>query len=59
MSDAREQLILGSEKVIAHHQLLLASAKTDRERGLYLNRIEREQRLLNQLQADMPRRSAA
>jgi len=32
MSDAREQLILGSEKVIARHQLLLASAKTDWER---------------------------
>lgn len=39
-------LIRGSEKVIDHYRLLLASAKTERERQLYLGRIEREERLL-------------
>ena len=59
MSDVREKLIRGSEKVIAHYRLLLASAKTENERELYLSRIEREQRLLDQLRDGMPRRSAA
>jgi hypothetical protein len=59
VTDVREKLIRGSEKVIAHYRLLLASAKTENERELYLNRIEREQRLLDQLRDGMPRRSAA
>ncbi|MET4524044.1 hypothetical protein [Bradyrhizobium sp. JR18.2] len=59
MTDVREKLIRGSEKVIAHYRLLLASAKTENERELYLSRIEREQRLLDQLRDGMPRRSAA
>lgn len=59
MTDVREKLFRGSEKVIAHYRLLLASAKTENERELYLNRIEREQRLLDQLRDGMPRRSAA
>ncbi|MCP3442331.1 hypothetical protein [Bradyrhizobium sp. CCGUVB14] len=57
MSDVREMLIRGSEKVIAHYRRPLAG--TDRERELYHGRIEREQRLLEQLRAGMPRRSAA
>ena len=59
MSDVREMLIRGSEKVIAHYRLLLAGAKTDKERDLYLSRIEREQQLLDQIRDRMPRRSAA
>ncbi len=59
MSDVRDMLIRGSEKVIAHYQLLLASAKTAGERELYLDRIEREQRLLDQLRGGVPWRSAA
>lgn len=59
MSDIRNMLIRGSEKVIAHYQLLLAGAKTDRERELYLDRIEREQRLLDRLREGMPQRTAA
>jgi hypothetical protein len=46
MTGARDLLVRGSEKVIAHYRLLLAGAKTERERDLYLARIEREQRLL-------------
>lgn len=59
MSDVRSLLIRGSEKVIAHYRLLLASAKTESERQLYRNRIEREQRLLETLQGGIPQRSAA
>lgn len=59
MSEIRDMLIRGSEKVIAHYRLLLAGAKTDGERELYLARIEREQRLLDQLRGGMPWRSAA
>ncbi|MHC2282986.1 hypothetical protein ACVME8_009629 [Bradyrhizobium diazoefficiens] len=35
MSDLRDLLIRGSEKVIGHYRLLLASAKTEAERQLY------------------------
>ncbi|MGM4870513.1 hypothetical protein AB7645_04710 [Bradyrhizobium sp. 956_D2_N1_5] len=49
----------GSEKVIANYRLLLASAKTERERELYCSRIEREQRLLDQLRDGFPERFAA
>ncbi|AJA61570.1 MULTISPECIES: hypothetical protein [Bradyrhizobium] len=59
MSDIRGLLIRGSEKVIGHYRLLLASAKTDSERQLYQTRIDREQRLLDQLQGNFPDRSAA
>ncbi|MDI3562399.1 hypothetical protein [Bradyrhizobium sp. Arg816] len=59
MIDVRDVLIRGSEKVIAHYRLLLAGAKTERERELYLSRIEREQRLLDQLQDGLPERFAA
>ncbi|MGY4474468.1 hypothetical protein [Bradyrhizobium sp. USDA 3364] len=47
-------LIGGSKKVIGHHRLLLASRKTGNEREPYLNWIEREQRLLDELQAWFP-----
>jgi hypothetical protein len=59
MTDVRDLLIRGSEKVIDHYPLLLASAKTERERQLYLSRIEREERLLDQLQGGLPNRVAA
>ncbi|MHC2581663.1 hypothetical protein ACVI1J_006180 [Bradyrhizobium diazoefficiens] len=51
--------IRGSEKVIGHYRLLLASAKTESERELYRSRIEREQRLLDELQGVLPARFAA
>ncbi len=59
MTDVRDLLVRGSEKVIAHYRLLLAGAKTEKERELYLSRIDREQRLLEQLQGGWPNRVAA
>ena len=59
MSDVRDLLIRGSAKVIGHYRLLPASAKTDSERQLYQTRIEREQRLLDQLQGVFLDRFAA
>ncbi|UFW50578.1 MULTISPECIES: hypothetical protein [Bradyrhizobium] len=59
MTDVRDLLIRGSEKVIAHYRLLLARAKTEKKRELYRSRIEREQRLLDQLQGGLPGRIAA
>ncbi|MHC2626372.1 hypothetical protein ACVIW2_008404 [Bradyrhizobium huanghuaihaiense] len=58
MSDLRDLLIRGSEKVIGHYRLLLASAKTEAERQLYRSRIEREQRLLDELHGGFPDQSA-
>jgi hypothetical protein len=49
VSDVRDLLIRGSEKVIGHYRLFLASAKTEKDRELYRSRIEREQRLLRHL----------
>ncbi|MEY9417984.1 hypothetical protein ABIF69_004426 [Bradyrhizobium japonicum] len=59
MTDLRDLLVRGSEKVMAHYRLLLASAKTENERELYQSRIEREQRLLDQLKDGLPGRIAA
>ncbi|UWU79121.1 hypothetical protein N2603_11875 [Bradyrhizobium huanghuaihaiense] len=59
MTDLRDMLIRGSEKVIAHYRLLLSGAKTERERELYLSRIEREQRMMDQIQDGLPGRFAA
>ncbi|MDH2343571.1 hypothetical protein [Bradyrhizobium sp. SSUT77] len=59
MSNVRDLLIRGSEKVIGHYRVLLAAARTESERELYRSRIEREQRLLDALQGDFPDRSAA
>ncbi|MBR0741242.1 hypothetical protein JQ581_30360 [Bradyrhizobium liaoningense] len=50
MTDIRDALIRGSEKVIGHYRSLLTSAKTEKKRELYRSRIEREQRLLEELQ---------
>jgi len=58
MSDIRDLLIRGSEKVIGHYRLLLASAKNE-ERELYRTRIERELRLLSELHGGFPNRFAA
>jgi hypothetical protein len=59
MSGIRDLLIRGSEKVIGHYRLLLASAKNEEERELYRSRIEREQRLLDELHGRFPDRIAA
>ncbi|MET4036601.1 hypothetical protein ABIB94_008196 [Bradyrhizobium sp. JR7.2] len=59
MTNVRDLLIRGSEKVIDHYRLLLAGAKTEKERELYLSRIEREQRLLVQIRGGLPNRVAA
>jgi hypothetical protein len=59
MIGIRDLLISGSEKVIDHYRLLLASAKSEKERELYRSRIEREQRLLDEVRGDFPDRFAA
>lgn len=59
MTDIHDLLIRGSQKVIGHYRLLLASAKSEGEGQLYRDRIEREQRLLDQLQGHFPDRFAA
>jgi hypothetical protein len=59
MSGIRDLLIRGSEKVIGHYRLLLARAKSKEERELYRSGIEREQRLLGELQGRFPDRFAA
>jgi hypothetical protein len=59
MSNIRELLIHGSEKVIGHYRVLLESAISEDERQLYRDRIAREQRLLDTLQGGFPDRSAA
>jgi hypothetical protein len=59
MSDVRNLLISGSEKVIGHYRVLLAGARSESERELYRARIAREQRLLEALQGGLPERSAA
>lgn len=59
MSSIRDLLIDGSEKVIGHYRLLLASAKTEKEREIYRSRIERERRLLDELRDGFSDRFAA
>jgi hypothetical protein len=59
MNGILDLLIRGSEKVIGHYRLLLASAKTEQERELYKSRIEREQRLLDELHGRFTKRFAA
>ena len=59
MSGIQELLICGSEKVIGHYRLLLASAKDEEERELYRSRIERELRLLDELHGGFPARFVA
>ncbi|MBC9881853.1 hypothetical protein G8O24_31480 [Bradyrhizobium sp. INPA01-394B] len=58
MTSQRALLIRGSEKVIGHYELLLASAKTEQERELYRQRIERELRLIRDLQREQDHRAA-
>ena len=48
MSGVRD-LIRGSEKVIDHYRVLLAGTKNEKERELYRSRIEREERLLEDI----------
>ncbi len=59
MSDVRDVLIRGSEKIIGHYRFLLSRTTNERERELYRRRIEREQRLLNDLQGGFPGQRAA
>jgi len=59
MSSIQDLLIRGSEKIIDHYRLLLASAKTEQERELYRSRIEREQRRLDELNGGFSDRFAA
>lgn len=59
MIGIRNLFISSSEKVIGHYRLLLANAKNEKERELYRSRIEREQRLLDEVRSDFPDRSAA
>lgn len=59
MSGIQDLLIRGSEKVIGHYRLLLASARTEKERELYRSRIESEQRLLDELRDGVSDRFAA
>jgi hypothetical protein len=59
MTDVKDLLLRGSEKVIDQYRLLLASAKTEKERELYRSRIEREQRLVDQLRGGLTGRFAA
>jgi hypothetical protein len=54
MSGIRDLLTRGSEKVIGHYRLLLASAKNEEEHELYRSRIDREQRLLDELHGGFP-----
>ena len=58
MSGQRDLLIRGSEKVIGHYELLLACAKSEHERELYRQRIERERRLIRDLQGEWDHRAA-
>ena len=58
MNGYRELLLRGSEKVIGHYELLLASARTDDERELYRRRIERERRMIRDLQGEQDHRVA-
>ncbi|MCA1433229.1 hypothetical protein I6F33_09600 [Bradyrhizobium sp. BRP20] len=58
MNSQRDLLIRGSEKVIGHYELLLASAKSEHERELYHQRIERERRLIRDLQGEWDHRAA-
>ena len=58
MTSQRDLLIRGSEKVIGHYELLLASARSEHERELYRQRIERERRLIRDLQGEWDQRAA-
>ena len=56
-TDIRVFLIRGSEKIISYYRLLLASSKP--RRSAYRSRIEREQKLLDELRGNFPDRLAA
>lgn len=58
MNSQRDLLIRGSAKVVGHCELLLATAKTEQERALYRQRIERERRLIRDLQGGPDHRAA-
>ena len=58
MNSQRDLLLRGSEKVIGHYELLLAGARSEHERELYRQRIERERRLIRDLQGEPDSRAA-
>lgn len=58
MNRQRELLIRGSEKVISHYELLLTNTRSEHERELYRQRIEREKRLIRDLQGEPNSRAA-
>lgn len=55
MVDVTSVLVNGSNKVIDHYKRLLASTNAEEERQLYIERIEREQKLLSKLQTPSQR----
>lgn len=56
----RDFLIRGCRKVIGHYERLLLTATSEQERLLYQARIEREQRVMDDLRRDaLPDRLAA
>lgn len=59
MSDVRDVLIRGSRKIIEHYEFLISRTPSERERELYRRRIERERRLLDDLEGGFPGRRAA
>lgn len=59
MTSVQAILIRGSEKVIDHYRRLLSRAATEDEREIYLDRIGREQRLLDRLRRASSERAAA
>ncbi len=48
MMDVRDTVVRGSEKVIGHYRLLLATARDDDERELLQSRIVRERRFISE-----------
>lgn len=59
-TSVRDFLIRGSQKVIGHYGRLLSTAKSEQERQLYQARIEREQRVIDDLRRSaFPDRLAA
>ena len=59
MTDVRDLLIRGSEKVIDHYRLLLAGAKTEKERELYLSQSSVSKDFSSRLRGGLPNRVAA
>jgi hypothetical protein len=59
MFDLHQFVIQGHEKIIAHYQRLLETAKSDFERDRFRRCIEQEQRAVSRLLQHGPRKRAA